>query len=202
MFLFYALSPRIRRASWISLGMMVTRLAWIAHKFVSSKSLTRYASADSCKPSNAVALKRTSCLKSWEISLTSLWSGSFWINKSVLFWYLRISRSATVPGRYLWGFLTPPDDGDFFLAAFVASCLRGAFPPVDFRAVCLVLAIVVWILSFWCCCCCCCCCCFVLFCCCCLLFLFRFFWWLVLFRIPDFQRVSQLSHTQLVEIVI
>jgi hypothetical protein len=39
-------------------------------------------------------------------------------------------------------------------------------------------------------------------CCCCLLFLFRFFWWLVLFRIPDFQRVSQLSHTQLVEIVI
>ena len=26
-------------------------------------------------------------------------------------------------------------------AAFVASCLRGAFPPVDFLAVCLVLAI-------------------------------------------------------------
>jgi len=25
----------------------------------------------------------------------------------------------------------------------VASCLRGAFPPVDFRAVCLVRAIVV-----------------------------------------------------------
>jgi hypothetical protein len=25
-------------------------------------------------------------------------------------------------------------------AALVASCLRGAFPPVDLRAVCLVLA--------------------------------------------------------------
>ena len=29
-----------------------------------------------------------------------------------------------------------------FLAALVASCLRGALPPVDFRAVCLVRAIV------------------------------------------------------------
>ena len=28
--------PRMRRASWISLGMMVTRRAWMAHKFVSS----------------------------------------------------------------------------------------------------------------------------------------------------------------------
>ena len=27
-----------------------------------------------------------------------------------------------------------------FRAAFVANCLRGAFPPVDFRAVCLVRA--------------------------------------------------------------
>jgi len=27
-------------------------------------------------------------------------------------------------------------------AALVASCLRGAFPPVDLRAVCFVLAIV------------------------------------------------------------
>ena len=37
----YALSPRILRASWISLGMMVTRLAWMAHKLVSSKRPTR-----------------------------------------------------------------------------------------------------------------------------------------------------------------
>ena len=37
----YARSPRMRRASWMSLGMMVTRLAWMAAKLVSSKSPTR-----------------------------------------------------------------------------------------------------------------------------------------------------------------
>ena len=36
---------RIRRASWMSFGMMVTRLAWIAQRLVSSKRPTRYASA-------------------------------------------------------------------------------------------------------------------------------------------------------------
>ena len=35
----------MRRASWMSFGMMVTRLAWMAHRFVSSKMPTRYASA-------------------------------------------------------------------------------------------------------------------------------------------------------------
>jgi hypothetical protein len=30
-------------------------------------------------------------LKSWAISLTSLWNGSFLMSSSVLFWYLRIS---------------------------------------------------------------------------------------------------------------
>ena len=29
----YARSPRIRRASWMSFGMMVTRLAWMAQRF-------------------------------------------------------------------------------------------------------------------------------------------------------------------------
>jgi hypothetical protein len=43
-------------------------------------------------------------------------------------------------GRYLWGFLTPPVVGADLRAALVASCLRGALPPVDLRAVCLVLA--------------------------------------------------------------
>ena len=58
------------------------------------------------------------------------------------FWYLLISRRATVPGLYLWGFLTPPVAGADFLAALVASCFLGAFPPVDLRAVCLVRAMV------------------------------------------------------------
>ena len=37
----YALSPQIRLASWMSLGMMVTRRAWMAHRLVSSNRLTR-----------------------------------------------------------------------------------------------------------------------------------------------------------------
>lgn len=40
---------------------------------------------------------------------------------------------------------TPPTSGAFLLAAlaaFVDSCTRGAFPPVDFRAVCLHRAMV------------------------------------------------------------
>ena len=37
----YARSPRIRRANWMSFGIMVTRLAWMAHKLVSSNRPTR-----------------------------------------------------------------------------------------------------------------------------------------------------------------
>lgn len=87
--------------------------------------------------------KRKSVLKSWAISLTKRWNGSFLMSNSVDFWYLLISRRATVPGRYLWGFLTPPVDGADFLAAFVANCFLGALPPVDLRAVCLVRAMFV-----------------------------------------------------------
>ena len=63
------------------------------------------------------------------------------MSNSVDFWYLLISRRATVPGLYLCGFLTPPVAGALFLAALVANCFRGALPPVDLRAVCFVLAI-------------------------------------------------------------
>ena len=65
------------------------------------------------------------------------------MRSSVDFWYLLISLRATVPGLYLCGFFTPPVAGADFLAALVASCFLGAFPPVDFLAVCLVLAIVI-----------------------------------------------------------
>ena len=43
-----ALSPQILLASWMSLGMMVTRLVWIAQRLVSSNSPTKYASETSC----------------------------------------------------------------------------------------------------------------------------------------------------------
>ena len=124
----------------MSFGMMVTRLAWIAHRLVSSKSPTRYASLASWRAITAELWNRRSVLKSWAISLTRRWNGSFLMRSSVLFWYLLISRRATVPGLYRWGFFTPPVAGALFLAAFVASCFRGALPPVDLRAVCFVLA--------------------------------------------------------------
>lgn len=41
-------SPLMRLASCMSLGMMVTRFAWMAARLVSSNSDTRYASAASC----------------------------------------------------------------------------------------------------------------------------------------------------------
>ena len=80
----YARSPRIRLASSISFGMMVTRLAWMAHRLASSNSLTRYASAASWRHSIAADWNRKSVLKSWAISLTNLWKGSFRMSSAVL----------------------------------------------------------------------------------------------------------------------
>ena len=52
-----------------------------------------------------------------------------------------ISLSACVPGLNLKGFFTPPVRGaDALLrAAFATGAFFGAGPPVDLRAVCLVL---------------------------------------------------------------
>jgi hypothetical protein len=130
--------------------MIVTRLAWIAHKLVSSNRPTKYASADSWSAKTADPWKRKSLLKSCAISRTRRWNGNLRIKRSVDFWYRRISRKATVPGRYLWGFLTPPVAGADLRAALVASCLRGAFPPVDLRAVYyyfINVLILIWFLS-------------------------------------------------------
>lgn len=77
------------------------------------------------------------------------------MRSSVDFWYFLISRRQTVPGRNLCGFLTdllnsegliPPDAGAVFLitpADFAAKAFLGAFDPVTFLAVYLVLAITV-----------------------------------------------------------
>ena len=100
----YALSPRIRLASWMSLGMIVTRFACMAHKFTSSKSPTRYASAASCRALKAWAAILKSCLRSCMSSLTSHLNGACLISSFVLLWYLLISLRATVPGLYLCGF--------------------------------------------------------------------------------------------------
>ena len=55
------------------LGWMVTRLAWIAARLVSSKSETRYASAASWSAMTADDWKRRSVLKSCAISRTRRW---------------------------------------------------------------------------------------------------------------------------------
>merc|ERR1719147_74172 len=113
----------------------------MAHKLVSSIKPTKKASEASCSAMTALDWNRRSVLKSCAISRTKRWNGSLRNNSSVDFWYLLISRRATVPGLYRCGFFTPPVAGALFLAAFVASCFLGAFPPVDFRAVCFVRAI-------------------------------------------------------------
>jgi hypothetical protein len=66
----------------------------------------------------------------------------------VIHWVLYTSKSqhehqltATVPGWYQCSFLIPPAGGAATLAAFVANCLTEAIPPVDFLAVCFILAL-------------------------------------------------------------
>lgn len=60
------------------------------------------------------------------------------IIKNIILSYAKIIASNY---RKRCAFLTPPEVVVDFLAAFVAICLRGALPPVDLRAVCLVRAI-------------------------------------------------------------
>ncbi|CAA6663183.1 unnamed protein product [Spirodela intermedia] len=129
----------MRRASWMSLGMIASAASWSAR--------------------TAWLWNLRSVLKSCAISLTSLWNGSFLIRSSVLFWYLRISLPQSenkwhqhlpyIHSEFQERFFTPPVVGADFLAAsvlrvakltFVASCFLGALPPVDLRAVCFVRA--------------------------------------------------------------
>ena len=53
----------------------------------------------------AALWKRRSVLKSCAISRTRRWKGNFLISNSVDFWYLLISRRATVPGLKNWNFI-------------------------------------------------------------------------------------------------
>ena len=61
---FHERSPLILLASCMSLGMIVTLLAWMAQRFVSSKSPTMYASAASWRARTAWDWKRRSLLYS------------------------------------------------------------------------------------------------------------------------------------------
>ena len=125
----------------MSFGMIVTLFAWMAHRLESSRRPTRYASEASWSAIMAPLWKRTSFFpRSWAISLTNRWNGSFLMSNSVDFWYLLISCKATVPGQYLWGFFVPfweagnvfplPFALPFFFIFLVlgCGCLHGALP--------------------------------------------------------------------------
>ena len=127
----------------MSFGMMVTLLACMAARLVSSKRPTRYDSEASWRARTADDWNLRSVLNSEAISRTSLWKGSFLMSSSVLFWNLLISLRATVPGLNLCGFLTPPPvcGACAFFATLWAMTFLGYLPPVFFLAVCLVRAI-------------------------------------------------------------
>jgi len=92
---------------------------------------TRNDSDASCKARIAVLWKRMVGSMCWATSFTKRWKESFWIKSSVDFWYFRISRKATVPGRKRRGFLTCPVTGSVIFRPFIVLYLsRGHFPPV------------------------------------------------------------------------
>jgi len=87
--------------------MIVTRLAWMAHRLQSSKRCTRKSSVASWMASRLSAVYRKgSGDTSLEISLTKRQNGAFRMSSSVLFWNFLISFRARVPGLYLRCFLT------------------------------------------------------------------------------------------------
>ena len=51
------------------------------------------------------------------------------IKFSVDLWYRQISLKATIPGRYLWGFLIPPVGAIPFLNISWERCFLGCFLP-------------------------------------------------------------------------
>eukprot|EP00958_Prasinococcus_capsulatus_P022929 scaffold3307_cov371-Prasinococcus_capsulatus_cf.AAC.5 len=83
--------------------LIVTRFACIAQRLQSSKRCTMKSSVASCSAMSDSAVKRRGVFagaKPCAISLTKRANGSFRIRTSTVLWYLRISRSATVPGLY------------------------------------------------------------------------------------------------------
>ena len=138
---------------------MVTHLACMAHKLVSSNNKTRYACATSCNAVIAAGNILNSCPphhRSCTNSLMSQSNGALLIRSSVDHWYLLISHSVTVPGLYLSGFGAsvlgsfPP----LHLASALATAsLLASFldsdgaPDTLFLAVCFVLAILMFCAS-------------------------------------------------------
>ena len=112
----------MQQANWISLGIIVTLLACMVQRLVSSMRPTKNAYAASCRHIMALPWKHISVLPTaWAISQTSHEKGSFLIRSSVLFWNCQISWRATVPG---WYFLV------FFTFPALRNSFWGALPPM------------------------------------------------------------------------
>ena len=113
--------PCILWANCMSWGRIVTLFAWMAHRLVSLNRPMRYSSMASCRAPMAIPWNCTSNLKSWAISWTILWKGSLWMRSLIIFWYLQISLSTTVPGlnwhgheaASILGTHLPPCESDF-----------------------------------------------------------------------------------------
>ena len=76
---------------------------------VTTACVTALSTRTSCSASRPSAVQRKgSGANTLVISRTSRAKGIFLMSRSVERWYLRISRSATVPGLYRCGFFTPP----------------------------------------------------------------------------------------------
>ncbi|CAA7395137.1 unnamed protein product [Spirodela intermedia] len=122
----------------MSFGMMVTRLAWMAHRLVSSKRPTRTAWLWNLR---SVCHSRTR-IRFGDHS--NRWKDSYLFLSQTNLEVLGNLTNKPLEGELSdqkLGFLTPPVVGADLRAALVASCFLGAFPPVDLRAVCLVRAI-------------------------------------------------------------
>ena len=121
------ISPLILWASCISQGRIVTHLACIMHKFVSSISQMIYASATSCNANTIPAWIKWYACSFCKISQTSWRNGIFGISSSVIFWYQWISHRACVPSLNL----LPFTDLEVAWGLILSNCLipmQGIFP--------------------------------------------------------------------------
>ncbi|GBP96940.1 hypothetical protein EVAR_77053_1 [Eumeta japonica] len=129
----------MRRASCMSFGMMVTRLACIAHRFVFEEtdqvrlaSLLEGHHGGALEPQVGLEVLRYLANESLKWQLTNQQLRALLIATDLA----KGDSSRPVAVRLLHA-----AGGRCALrAAFVASCLRGALPPVDLRAVCFVRA--------------------------------------------------------------
>ena len=136
----WLISPQILKASFISLSIIVMHFACIAHKFVSSKSLLRNASAASCSAKTVAGVRWKSYLISCKIFLTSWRNGSFHTSNSINIWNWQICLSATVPRQNQCSLFSPPVAGlPLFSISFVIKCF--AAPSLFLIIVFFVLAI-------------------------------------------------------------